>query len=131
MALVKATTLERSRLLYDHIYNPPLQTLFHIFHREIFHQGENKSRFASYLRDSLVRANQIPPSYYVYVSTCQLLNNSLEIQYSLSEISRNPLLFGGALSIEEHVLGCMHDRLDNELAQKQENSQPPLLLFFH
>ncbi|CAI9119143.1 ribosomal protein S12, partial (plastid) [Oldenlandia corymbosa var. corymbosa] len=37
---------------------------------------------------------------------CQLLNNLLEIQDSQSERSQNPPLFGDALSVEEHVLGC-------------------------
>ena len=50
-----------------------------------------------------------PIRYTIQNSRCQPLNNLLETQDSQSEMSRNPLLFGGVLSAEEHVLGCMCD----------------------
>lgn len=41
-------------------------------------------------------------------------------------MSRNPPPFGDALSVEEHVLGCMCDsfRSYHEQAQKQKNNPP-------
>lgn len=54
-------------------------------------------------------------------TTCQRLNNLLEMQDSQLEMSRNPLLLGDVLSAEEHVLGCMCD-LFRSWAEKKETT---------
>ncbi|KAK6923592.1 Clp protease proteolytic subunit /Translocation-enhancing protein TepA [Dillenia turbinata] len=64
-------------------------------------------------------AGRSKPAHYVYDSACQLLNNLLETQDSQSEMSRNPPLFGDALSAEEHVLGCMCDSFKSWTGTKQ------------
>lgn len=61
----------------------------------------------------------------LYDSTCQRLNNLLEIQDSQSEMSGNPPLLGDALSVEEDVLGCMCDSFRSWARTKERKP------FFH